>query len=111
MRLRDLSVLIAVTLPVAAPTIAAAEQAVVEEDADPTLMSLSGVLVSRTGEQLVIKDEAGVEHAFKVNPFTRYIWSESSSPSDLKPGARVRTDFDASGPQPVAISVWVLGTK
>lgn len=80
-----------------------------EDHSDPQLVSLSGTLVSHSPDELVLRDGDGREHRLRVTELTRYVWSETTSPKDFGPGARIRADFTSSSRQQLLHSVWVLG--
>lgn len=69
--------------------------------------TLTGVLVSRGPDAVVVKSQDGISHRIRVDERTRYVWGERSELRDFAPGATVRADFEAK-PEPLATAVWIL---
>ena len=70
--------------------------------------SLTGELVHRSSNAVTLEDDAGERHTFRVNEQTRYVYGASSSPSDLRSGARIRAEYAEGTSDPVALALWVL---
>ncbi|MBX5484727.1 MAG: hypothetical protein IRZ16_23130 [Myxococcaceae bacterium] len=73
------------------------------------VISLEGTLVSQTSDEVVMRDGNGNEHHLRVTRHTRYVWSETTAPGDLVPGARVRADYTSVRQQQLLVSLWILG--
>lgn len=104
MRRRLAAVLTAASVCVASPVLAAP----LDEPREEVLPSLVGHLVDTTDESVTIRDEGGTSHIFRLTGETRYVYSATSQPSDLRPGARVRAEYQTLADQRVALAVWVI---
>ena len=69
---------------------------------------LSGTLVKKAPDALIVRDGEGNEHRFLLTRLTRFVWSETSSPEDLVPGASVRAVYVTRDQRQIATSIWVV---
>lgn len=69
--------------------------------------TLTGTLVSRASDAVVLKDTKGTPHRIPVDSRTRYVWTERADVRDFAPGATVRAEYEAQGAR-VATAVWIL---
>lgn len=77
------------------------------DGAHAAVHTLTGTLVSRAADAVVLKDTKGTPHRIRVDSRTRYVWTETANVRDFAPGATVRAEYEAQG-APVATAVWIL---
>jgi hypothetical protein len=70
--------------------------------------AVSGTVVERTPDRLVIRDAEGHERRLLLTAATRVIWGETASLSDFRLGAHVRALYARQAEGARALEVWVL---
>ena len=105
-KLRTLAACLLVSLAFLPPAFAQWDE--VEDPYAPApVQSVTGVLVSRGGSEVVLKDDGGNDHHFQIDERTRYVWGARSRPTDFAPGARIRAEYDPDAALH-ATALWIL---